>query len=553
MPQDNKPDMKPVAKSLAAQGRYGDSMLVHMTPGEVAGLQYLATRHGGSLTINPETGLPESFFLAALLPALAGAFGSAMLPAAFTTALGGMAVPAAVGGVTALATGSLQAGLAAGMGAFGGAGLGSGLLAAGGTGAATGAGALAAGEAVLGSAAAGGAGLGAGALAPEIAAATAQGALPTATGTMGQLGAAQQLTKPLLAAPGGMGAGAAGQGILAPTGATGINLVNPATQAAQTAAGGVQGSTGLIPGAPSFAGTPGTVTQAAGGVGGPPGAGGGVGVNPSLQLAQQTGIQTADAAMSPFERMGSGISNLLQNKGDSRDKFMKTVDGPMGLASKTLSAAAPFFAQEEESGPEAPQQYIRPYAFDYKGPETQEGFKYRTGKPGESTAEQRYFTPTFTSMGVFKAGTEPGPSFYGTPTEDDFRRFSEPKAVYAGGGIASLRENDFILPADVISHMGNGSSDAGMEIAITKFKARPIKGDGDGMSDSIPTDIEGKQKALVAHEEALIPREMVAFLGGGSVQKGAEKLEKFMTRVRKARTGKAKQAPEIDVARYMPA
>ena len=101
--------------------------------------------------------------------------------------------------------------------------------------------------------------------------------------------------------------------------------------------------------------------------------------------------------------------------------------------------------------------------------------------------------------------------------------------------------------------MGNGSSDAGMEIAITKFKARPIKGDGDGMSDSIPTDIEGKQKALVAHEEALIPREMVAFLGGGSVQKGAEKLEKFMTRVRKARTGKAKQAPEIDVARYMPA
>jgi hypothetical protein len=58
---------------------------------------------------------------------------------------------------------------------------------------------------------------------------------------------------------------------------------------------------------------------------------------------------------------------------------------------------------------------------------------------------------------------------------------------------------------------------------------------------------------LVANEEALIPREMVAFLGGGSVERGADKLEKFMTRVRKARTGKAKQAPEIDVSRYMPA
>jgi len=547
--------MKPVAKSLAAQGRYGDSMLVHMTPGEVAGLQYLATRHGGSLTINPETGLPESFFLAALLPALAGAAGSALLPAAFTTALGGMAVPAAVGGVTALATGSLQAGLAAGMGAFGGAGLGSGLLAAGGTGAATGAGALAAGEAVLGSAAAGGAGLGAGALAPEIAAATAQGALPTATGTVGQLGAAQQLTQPLLAAPGGMGAGAAAQGVLAPTGAAGANLVSPAAQAAQ--AGAVQGSIGLIPGAPVITGAPSAVTQAAGGIGGLPGAGGGVGVSPQMQLAQQTGIQTADAAMSPFERMGSGITNLLKGEGDSRDKFMKAVGGPSGLASKTLSAAAPFFAQEEESGPEAPQQYIRPYAFDYNRADADPEFKYRTGKPGESTAEQRYFTPTFTSMGVFKAGTEPGPSFYGTPTAEQYALYSKPRKKnedeYSSGGIASLRENDFILPADVISHMGNGSSDAGMEIAITKFKARPIKGDGDGMSDSIPTNIEGKQKALVANEEALIPREMVAFLGGGSVQKGAEKLEKFMTRVRKARTGKAKQAPEIDVARYMPA
>lgn len=541
-----QPTMKPTAQALANQGRYGDSMLVHMTPGEVAGLQYLATQHGGSLTINPKTGLPESFFLAALLPALAGAAGSAMLPAAFTTALGGFAVPAAVGGITALATGSLEKGLMAGFGAFGGMGLAEGLMAAGGAGAA---GAGVGGADAL---------LTAGAAAPataaaDIAASTAAGALPGTTGTVSQLAAAPQATQSLFAAPGGIGGGFAGTGIT-PTIGSGASLINPAAQATQTVMpGAVQGSTGLIPGAPSFAGTAPTVTQAAGGVGGLPGAGGGIGVNPQMQLAQQTGIQTADAAMSPFERMQSGFKNIISDEGEGRKRFMDKVGGLSGLASKASGIAAPFFAADEQEEGKAPETRIRPYAFDFKGPETQEGFQYRTGKPGESTAEQRYFTPTFTAMGSFKAGTEPGGSFYGTPTEDDFRRFSEPKAVYKSGGIASLRENDFILPADVISHMGNGSSDAGMEIAISEFRARPIKGDGDGMSDSIPTDIEGKQKALVANEEALIPREMVAFLGGGSVQKGAKELEKFMTRVRKARTGKAKQAPEIDVARYMPA
>jgi len=48
------------AQNVAAEGRRGDSMLVHMTPDEVAGLQSLAQMMGGSLTINPETGLPEA-------------------------------------------------------------------------------------------------------------------------------------------------------------------------------------------------------------------------------------------------------------------------------------------------------------------------------------------------------------------------------------------------------------------------------------------------------------------------------------------------------------
>ena len=55
------------AHYLKSKGRGNDTMLVHMTPGEVKGLQALALAHGGSLTINPDTGLPEAGFLEKIL------------------------------------------------------------------------------------------------------------------------------------------------------------------------------------------------------------------------------------------------------------------------------------------------------------------------------------------------------------------------------------------------------------------------------------------------------------------------------------------------------
>ena len=61
-----------LATQMAAQGRGPDRTLVHMSPKEVQGLQALAMAHGGSLTINPETGLPEAGFLESILPAVAG-------------------------------------------------------------------------------------------------------------------------------------------------------------------------------------------------------------------------------------------------------------------------------------------------------------------------------------------------------------------------------------------------------------------------------------------------------------------------------------------------
>ena len=107
------------AQHMASRGRGPDNTLVHMAPQEVAGLQALAMAHGGSLTINPDTGLPEAGFLSNILPTVIGA--------GLSIASGGTLTPLMAAGITGagygVATGSLKKGLLAGLGAYGGAGL----------------------------------------------------------------------------------------------------------------------------------------------------------------------------------------------------------------------------------------------------------------------------------------------------------------------------------------------------------------------------------------------------------------------------------------------
>jgi len=105
------------AKHLAAHGRGKDTELIHMDKGEIASLQKLALANGGSLTINPQTGLPEAGFLSAILPMVAGA-GLMMIPGMQASAAGLI-----VGGLQTARTGSLKQGIMAGLGAYGGAGL----------------------------------------------------------------------------------------------------------------------------------------------------------------------------------------------------------------------------------------------------------------------------------------------------------------------------------------------------------------------------------------------------------------------------------------------
>jgi hypothetical protein len=119
----------------------------------------------------------------------------------------------------------------------------------------------------------------------------------------------------------------------------------------------------------------------------------------------------------------------------------------------------------------------------------------------------------------------------------------------AGGGLAA---GGFVVPADVVAHLGNGSSSSGLALLAEKLNAKPIKGDGDGMSDSIPTHIDGKEKALVANDEAYISPEMVAKIGGGDGKAGSEKLYAMMEKIRKARTGNPEQGKQIDPEKFMP-
>jgi hypothetical protein len=81
---------------------------------------------------------------------------------------------------------------------------------------------------------------------------------------------------------------------------------------------------------------------------------------------------------------------------------------------------------------------------------------------------------------------------------------------------------------------------------------RLLKGPGDGMSDNIPATINGRQPARLADGEFVIPADVVSHLGNGSTEAGAKQLHAMMNKVRSARTGNSKQGKQINAKKYMP-
>ena len=81
---------------------------------------------------------------------------------------------------------------------------------------------------------------------------------------------------------------------------------------------------------------------------------------------------------------------------------------------------------------------------------------------------------------------------------------------------------------------------------------RLLKGPGDGMSDNIPAMIGRKQPARLADGEFVVPADVVSHLGNGSTEAGAKRLHEMMNNVRRARTGNPKQGKQINPRKYMP-
>ena len=297
--------MNQTAQGLAALGRGPDTMLVHMAPEEVAGLQALALKHGGTLTINPETGLAEAGFLKKILPMVAG---FALGPAGFglmSSAMAGLTV----GGISALSSGSLEKGLMAGLGAYGGAGLSQGLI-----------------------------GAGTGALS-SAAPVDAVAAVPQAP-----------VFEPASVANAASSVPASGMQSVA--GVPGLQVTNMLPQPGVTPFDAAQGVS--------------TVTQAPAPVLSPSAADL-VNANAAKDLAEQNAVAKALANKTPLDRLGAGF-NAVTSSSDAALKFAKNNMMPLGaLGIAALSSDDKKAAMPNDPGMIRPYTYTRtkvPGAFD---------------------------------------------------------------------------------------------------------------------------------------------------------------------------------------------
>jgi hypothetical protein len=456
------------AQHLASRGRKGDSMLVHMAPEEVSGLQALAMAAGGTLTLNPDTGLPEANFLKRLLPTLIGA-GLSFIPG-----VGPLMAAGLVGGGTALASGSLEKGLMAGLGAYGGAGLAGGLTAA----------------------------AGAGAAAPT--------ALTAPAGGLSSIGGSSMNAAAANAMGGAGGVGSSLAGLQ-----TGVGGATAATSGGLGLAQGA--TTGLNAGAQfGLSGAPlgGTLGQAAA-------------LSPTA-LTPGASYALAPQALSPMTQapgmlstMGQGVNALGTEAGRtaflgnaaSKGVAATGVGGTSGLLKSGMAAALPMMQPDE----------MKPYEGG--------GANYEYTYDPNTSSYTRVPVGTRDKMGKT-------PSYYavGGPIEEMSDR-NQMETMMANGGQMFARGG--------MSHLGD-YSDGG----------RLLKGPGDGVSDSIPATIANKRPARLADGEFVVPARIVSELGNGSTEAGARKLYAMMDRVQKARgktTGKNRVAVNSRAEKLLPA
>jgi hypothetical protein len=516
-----------LANQIQSKGRGQDTMLVHMTPGEVKGLQALAMSQGGSLTINPQTGLPEAGFLSKILPMVAG---FALGPAGFGL-MSSIQAGLTVGALTGVATGSLKKGLMAGLGAYGGAGIGEGLVNA----------ATPMEAAQTGIVAD-----------PSLIDASAT-QFPTKDITFGQtpnfgVPSAPNVMPPDVASGRFVDDAIAKAGYTYDTAGGPLIKMTPDVMPPDVASGRFVDE-GIAKAGYTYdpAGKSLIKTPVTGPVPGESGLNFSSSKNrffdqlpPSNLPVQPTGLQGA----------GSGLKNMFdtgQVGTDARSAFMKaTPTGSLTAAGTTVASAL----TPEPAPLPTSKSFIRGYDLDITNP---------SGTPmytPQDTREREQVRYTYSPREIYEAAQGGLTALNGQTYDDEYGRDE-----YDEGGSVQKRKSRS-LKGNPYYRFADSRRDSSMEAAIDQNFAkgglgalppRFLSGGGDGMSDSIKARIGGVQEARLADGEFVVPADVVSHLGNGSSKAGAKKLYAMMDKIRKARTGRTRQAPEVNARKYMPA
>jgi hypothetical protein len=583
------------AQGIASLGRYGDDLIVHMNQEEVQGLQALAKQHGTSLTINPKTGMPEAFKLGnvfkAILPMAAG---FALGPGGFGLFSSPIMAGLAVGATTGVLTGNLGQGLMAGMGAYGGFGMGDalakmGATTAGGvtptmtanmTQAATGAPLVGASSQFISpftpQGIAGGAGLGVGTVGN--AGIVGQNALSNVAGNAitnqavnASLSGVNSLANAGAAPVSGFAKSYEGaKNLFSPGGYDKLKNVLgteiPATpDKIQNVTLGNQSGTITTPGTPATI-KPATNMEVFKKIGTPVGGALLQGVeasdlNPQVDLKEQepkvyeqTGVDAAGkptfgyiakSAFNPYRTLNlSGPSplNLGQSlrlpastsyatggtiqSGGIRDLYGTPDNQP------TISPGLSGFGLGRLNQLGNEQSLTQAKTLGYA-----EGGETSLNLEDQPTLNLKDRPSLNANTGEQGYG---GKSYYMTP---------DGSGMYAGRFMKdAYRQNPDNPLFRLFSQLPN-------DAVFTRQMAKGgyLDGAGDGMSDSIPATIEGKQPARLADGEFVVPADVVSHLGNGSSKAGSKRLYAMLDKVRKARTGRVKQGKQINPAKYMPA
>ena len=127
-------------------------------------------------------------------------------------------------------------------------------------------------------------------------------------------------------------------------------------------------------------------------------------------------------------------------------------------------------------------------------------------------------------------------------TTADTTMTTTPKAGIAALPVMPTKEQ--LMDPNYKIPMANGG--------IAMAKGRYLQGSTDGMADKIPAAIDDNQPAALSHGEFVIPADVVSHLGNGNSEAGADKLYQMMDRIRQARTGTKQQGKKINPDKFMP-